>query len=293
MPFSSVTGNALKPPTIELSPPYLEVDEHSPAQAECRALSASAVAYSWTRLNGELSPDTVTSHGLLRFNSVRPSDVGEYRCVARNQFGEDSRILHVYLRDEQPQPSHELVVHPSYFNGRPGDEIALQCQDNANPNARLEWRREGHTNIPSHVYVDNGALTIQRASPEDAGRYVCANIDVPNAEQFVDVYIQAGGGGDGGDHGQAPTINRFEDLYNVLQGTDFSLVCEASGHPAPTAKWTRVHDTLDPNIQVNGNVLRILNAHPRNRGVYTCVAESAAGTVEESTVIDIERKSAF
>lgn len=275
------------------------MQEFTPAQAECRALSASAVNYTWTRLNGELSSDTWVSHGLLRFNGVRRSDVGEYRCVARNQFGEDSRILHVYLRDEPirptrpPRPSHELVIQPSHFSGRPDDEVVLQCQDVANPGASLQWRKEGHRDIPSHVYVDNGVLTIPRATVNDAGRYVCSSADQPEVTQSVEVYISSGGNEGGGSRGEPPKINRFEDLYNVLQGSDFVLLCEASGNPTPNVRWTKVHEQLDHNTQVLGNLLRISNAQPANRGVYTCVAENEAGTVEESTVIDIERELPF
>lgn len=280
----------MQAPVIELSPPYIEVAEYTPAQAECRA-TGNDVAYHWTRINGELSPDTWVSDGLLRFNGVRRSDIGEYRCVARNQFGEDSRILNVYVRSDQPRPPRpqpsELVIQPSHFSGRPGAEVVLQCQDISNPQAVLTWRKDGQSSLPRHIYTDNGVLTIQQASLADSGRYVCANARAPSVTQSVDVQISSGGGGG---NREQPQIKKFDDLYNVIQGHDFSLVCEASGYPVPSVRWQKVHEELDSNAQVIGNILRISNAQPPNRGVYTCVAESDGGIVEESTVIDIERK---
>lgn len=92
--------------------------------------------------------------------------------------------------------------------------------------------------------------------------------------------------------GESPQIKRFEELYKVIQGHDFSLICEVTGDPYPKIKWTRVHEEFNANTQQSGNILRILNAQPDNRGVYTCIAENSGGTVEESTVVDIERKYA-
>lgn len=215
--------------------------------------------------------------------------------MARNPFGEDSRILNVYVRSDQPRPPRpqpsELVIQPSQFSGRPGDQVVLQCQDITNPHAVLSWHKDGHPSLPNYIYTDNGVLTIQQASPSDGGRYICTNLHSPSITESVDVHISSGGGG-GGDigHREPPRIKKFNDLYNVIQGHDFSLACEASGNPVPTVKWQKVHEELDSNVQVNGNILRILNAQSTNRGVYTCVAESADGVVEESTVIDIERK---
>lgn len=277
---------------IELSPAYIEVSEYTPAHAECRAQSASPVNYTWTRLSGDLSPDTWVDQGLLRFNGVRRSDIGEYRCVARNQFGEDSRILHVYVRSDQPQPprpSHELTIQPSHVSGRTGDQVVLLCQDRANPNAALRWQKEGRSGPIHNAIVNNGELIIPRAAPDDSGRYVCTSAeDDPSVSQAADIYISSGNGGGG--RPEPPTIKKLNDLYNVIQGEDFALACEASGYPAPSVKWTKVHEAIDTNIQVTGNVLRILNAQPANRGVYSCIAESDGGVSEESTVIDIERK---
>lgn len=213
--------------------------------------------------------------------------------MARNQFGQDSRILNVYVRSEPaprptqpPPPSQELSIRPPHYTGRPGDEVILTCHNLADVYANLVWTKDGHRDLPAHIYADNGALTIQRASVEDSGRYICSSESGQGPiTQSADVYITSSNRPD------PPKIKKFNDLYDAVQGSDFSLICEASGNPTPTVKWTKVHEKIDSNIQVNGNVLRILNAQPVNRGVYTCIAESEGGIAEESTVIDIERKS--
>lgn len=91
----------------------------------------------------------------------------------------------------------------------------------------------------------------------------------------------------------SPTVKRLPEENLIIQGQDFSVTCEASGTPYPSIKWTKVHEALGDNVHQTGNVLRIMNARPDNRGVYLCIAENVAGHDQSSTVVDIERKSSF
>lgn len=87
-----------------------------------------------------------------------------------------------------------------------------------------------------------------------------------------------------------PTVKRLPEENLIIQGQDFSVTCEANGSPYPSIKWTKVHEALGDNVHQSGNVLRIMNARPDNRGVYLCIAENVAGHDQSSTVVDIERK---
>lgn len=87
-----------------------------------------------------------------------------------------------------------------------------------------------------------------------------------------------------------PVIQRLEQSYVIDQGTDLSIPCVASGSPYPTIKWTKVGEAMPTNVQQTDNVLRILNANPKNRGVYICLAENSFGGDTASTSIDVERK---
>lgn len=91
----------------------------------------------------------------------------------------------------------------------------------------------------------------------------------------------------------APAIQRLPEENRVIQGRDFTITCEASGSPYPAIKWIKVHETLGDNVHQTGNVLRIMNSRPDNRGVYVCIAENEAGSDQSNTFIDIERKFLF
>lgn len=277
--------------------------EYSPAEVECVAQSSTPVTYYWTRLDGELSPDAYASGALLRFNQVRRSDSGNYQCIARNQYGDDTSVLRVYVRESTPEPpqppptpSRVVAISPPRFTGRPGDVLVLTCRHLVNVYAHLTWSKFGQSTLPSYIDVRNGVLTIQRVTVEDSGRYVCTTTPsspdqpIDAITEVVDVTINSESGGDG-DYGQPPKIVTLQEQYMVVQGTDFSLPCEASGNPHPTIVWTKVHeDSLGSNVQQIGNVLKITRAEIDNRGIYQCTAQSNGQTVETSGIIEIECK---
>lgn len=258
------------------------------------------VTYEWRRLNGELSPDAYVQDGWLRFNQVQRSDVGSYQCLARNDYGDDTSLLHVYVRESNPTPaplpSRQVSISPANFDGNPGDAIVLTCRNTINIYATLVWTKSGLQTLPPYVEVRDGVLTIRNARVEDSGRYVCTSSPTPNAAEpqsiteIADVSISSVDLG----RPQPPVIKPLNELYNVVQGRDFTLACEASGNPYPRITWKKIHEEhLGSNVQQNGNVLRILNAQPDNRGIYQCVAESNGLSTDVSTVIDIERKLFF
>lgn len=237
-----------------------------------------------------MSTDIDINEGYLRFNSIRKSDEGDYRCTSRNYYGDDTKILHVYVRESATQPPYVppypqpsiVEINPPYYNGRPGEEVRLSCSGQSG--SRLDWSKSGQERLAYNIRVTHGILIISEARIEDSGRYICTSYPAygSSSSQTAEVSI--------GTRSEPPQIKRFNEIYNIVQGQDFSLNCEASGTPYPKVKWARVHEEFESNMNQNGNILRIMNAQPSNRGVYTCTAESDGGIVEESAVIDVERE---
>ncbi|XP_055304959.1 basement membrane-specific heparan sulfate proteoglycan core protein isoform X6 [Sitodiplosis mosellana] len=295
-------GGAVSKPRVELRPTHLDVNEYSPADVECVAQSSTPVTFYWTRLDGELSPDAYISGPWLRFNQVRRSDAGDYQCIARNQYGDDSGVLRVYVRESnppprpppQPQPGREVSIQPGNFHGRPGDALVLTCRNSINVYATLVWNKAGEQQLPAHIDVKNGILTIENVRVEDSGRYTCTSSPSgPNqppgtSSEVIDVVITDSSTG----QLEPPRVKPLEELYTVVQGSDFSLTCEASGYPYPTVVWAKIHEDLASNCQQIGNILKIINAQPHNRGIYQCTVTSNGQSTETSTVIDIEPREA-
>lgn len=299
--MSFVDGPPSKP-HIQLRPPFLDVNEYSPAEVECYAQSSTPVTYYWTRLDGELSPDAYASGAVLRFNQVKQSDSGNYQCIARNQYGDDTSVLRIYVRASDPRPpppppDHLVSISPPRFSGNTGELLKLTCRHSFDVYAPLTWTKFGSASLEPNVDVRDGVLTIQRAAVKDSGRYVCTTSPTSpdqaadSLTEIVDVSItDRDDGGDNG-YGQPPAIKTLEEQYLIVQGSDFSLTCEASGNPHPTIVWKKVHeDNLGANVQQIGNVLKISRAQIENRGIYLCTAQSNGQTVETNTIIEVECK---
>uniref|UniRef100_A0A182W103 Basement membrane-specific heparan sulfate proteoglycan core protein n=1 Tax=Anopheles minimus TaxID=112268 RepID=A0A182W103_9DIPT len=299
--YKQVTINVSKQepvrPTLRLSPAFIDQDEYQPAEAHCTAAGYPAPAIRWERVDQPLPYNIVVDGGLLRFNSLRMMDAGTYRCVANNGVGEEDGLLTVYVRPAvgptvPPPSSHEIElieIMPSSFDGQPGEKIRLICR--CSPNAAVVWTKLGEPKLPYNVNVTNEILIIEHASQENTGRYSCTAY-FPNGRvktSTVDVMIT--------DNNLppepnrvAPRVNPLNKNYIVMQDTDFSLSCEATGTPYPTLKWTLSGKTFERNVQQSGNVLRISKAQPNNGGVYICVASNEEGMDRAYTVIEIERR---
>lgn len=248
---------------------------------------------------------------LLRFRELRVPHQGEYRCSARNRFGDDSQLLRVYVtekpRQPQPQPQdpwppgNVVEITPSTVSGRPGDELRLLCRPLIG-GASVVWSKAGHgTQLPSNVYVSRDTLIIQQAQREDAGQYTCT-ANVPGqrpATGHAHVYIAD----DEDQHRpqqpppshrphDPPQLHDLEQSYNVIQGHDLNVPCVvlSGGGPGVQLTWSKVHEEFESNVQQHSGVLRIVKALVENRGVYLCRASSEHGDSQVSTVIEVERK---
>lgn len=283
----------IQPPRITLNPSYIDAEEYYPVDIRCSSSGSTPIQYSWERLGHDISNDVDIREGHIRFNSIQKSDEGDYSCSARNSYGDDSRVIHVYVRGGRnpnpptsaPQPPEypTVEIYPPNFNGRPGDEVRLSCRSQSEGT----WTKAGSQYLPNHIYVSSGVLVINNARVEDSGLYTCTSIGSNGSPTSASANVGIGS------RSEPPLISRLEQQYNITQGQDFTLNCAATGNPLPKIKWTRVHESFNENTQQSGNNLRILNAQPENRGVYLCIAESEHESTQEGTIIEVERKYFF
>lgn len=168
--------------------------------------------------------------------------------------------------------------------------------------------------MPSNAYVYGSILRFNQIRRSDAGVYQCtASNQYSDYRKTLHVYVhdsnssrhtplQAHNVRDVTDRPRKLdpltkkplTVKPLEEKYTVVQGSNFSLACETSKNPDETIVWTNIHeDSLQRNCQQIGNILKIDNAQPNNRGIYQCRVTSNGQSMETSTVIEIERKICF
>lgn len=289
------------PAQITNLPTYVTFEEFQVSSIDCVVSGNPEPRVTWTRVDGQMSYDARTEGSRLVFQSPRLSDEGNYRCQANNGIGSDEKYTQIYVRQmptPQPPAREFIYIEPPSFTGQPGEYVRLTCQPTTSITLVYEWNKDGYPIYRQRNLIINGnQLEIREASPRDSGLYTCVGIDKRSQRNYTSdaqviieenrpypyppqPEVQPGT--------VPPTVNRLVDENRIVQGQDFSITCEANGTPYPSIKWTKVHEALAENVQQTGNVLRIINARPENRGMYICIAENSAGSDQSSTIIDVE-----
>ncbi|XP_069692113.1 basement membrane-specific heparan sulfate proteoglycan core protein isoform X26 [Periplaneta americana] len=280
-------GSAQTPPQVVIRPRYLEVDEGQPVEFRCEATGNPAPTLQWNiGGNKQLNPESSFSNGVFRIPSARKSDESDYECVATNPSGTDTQRIILYVREGMLEPSIRLTVEPSEFTGPGGETVRLNClvgQDRSS--YVIRWSRANGQELPTNAVQSDGVLTIYNASPADSDIYVCtATLTRTGAVSQIQARVTIVSS-------RAPPTVRIEpETQTISQGTLGELRCIASGDPTPIIRWSKSNEELANNVQAAGQVLRIINAMVRDRGVYICTAENSGGTAVASAVVEVERR---
>ncbi|XP_018799859.1 PREDICTED: basement membrane-specific heparan sulfate proteoglycan core protein isoform X8 [Bactrocera latifrons] len=292
------------PSQIVNLPQVVTFEEYQRNEIYCEVSGHPTPTVTWTRVEGQMSLEARTEDTRLIFEAPRKSDEGRYRCRASNENGIDEKYTQVYVRvapPVAPPPPRELIyIDPPSYTGESGQPVRLTCQPTTSISLIYEWNKDGYPLYRQRNVIINGnTIEIRDSSPRDSGLYTCIGIDLRGRRNYTNdaqVLIEDSGypaPRPGPYPGPLPgtiepVVKRLPEQNRIIQGQDFSITCEATGSPYPSIKWTKVHEALADNVQQTGNVLRIINARPENRGMYLCIAENIAGSDESNTIIDVE-----
>uniref|UniRef100_A0A672GIQ6 Ig-like domain-containing protein n=1 Tax=Salarias fasciatus TaxID=181472 RepID=A0A672GIQ6_SALFA len=210
----------------------------------------------------------VHRNGTLEIHNVRPTDTGEFICLARNDGGEAVMVvqLEVSRMLQRPifkNPFNERVV------SRFGKNVILNCSADGNPLPEIMWilpngtRLTGRPNTGSHHQEhSDGTLTIFNPRKEDAGKYRCgAKNSLGYIEKLIILEI-----------GQKPYIlTRPRGIIRSVSGEPLYLHCLSDGSPRPRIYWTIPGGHTLTRPQVLGRY------HLLENGNYVCRARNEAG----------------
>ncbi|XP_049514070.1 hemicentin-1-like [Dermacentor silvarum] len=233
----------------------------------------------------------------LRIANLRPEDVGNYTCVARNSFGSDSftaplvvqgNFLVKQLHAPEPQTSG---FQPNLALG--DDAIASCFVPKASwhgEGLRMTWTKENDGDDLSA----NGRVSFLRASKssitlgisdvrrEDIGNYTCAVFyGASTASVTVPLTIS-----------EPPKIKEFKFPGNLSPGDTVAVSCVVKKGSAGPFELFWMKDgipvELTASVAVSSHkggplsTLSIVDVSGEHSGNYTCVARNAAGSDEYS-----------
>ncbi|KAF7658577.1 hypothetical protein LDENG_00010770 [Lucifuga dentata] len=245
----------------------------------CVARGFPRPTVTWRRQDSRQSFTRADSHsrtmqlenGHLRIQSVWLDDEGLYICEAKNQFGTIRSEARVSVTGLEPPL---LAQGPPIITTGIGQSLSIPCMLlDGIPLPERHWFHNGKpVQLKGRMFQrSDGSLYIERATPEDAGTYVCTAVNVAgsmNITLSLEVHVP-------------PEINAGPYHYVANEGVTITLSCEASGVPKPTVVWSKgrrplPRDRTSPQSDADG-YLHILKPTSEDAGIYICTATSPVG----------------
>ncbi|KAH7976679.1 hypothetical protein HPB52_018024 [Rhipicephalus sanguineus] len=233
---------------------------------------------------GRLTLSTLSqSSAALRIGSLRPEDIGNYTCTARNAFGSDTVTAQLVVNG--PPKVFEFTFPPEVALG---DEILAGCVvKNGSPGPHsISWQKDG-SEIESGERVSvsgqsktSAALRIAAVRPEDVGNYTCVARNSFGSDSFTAPLVVHA----------PPKVGELAFPSDVALGDEVILSCVVKkGSPGPfVVAWFKDGVQLK-NAAPAGRVtvstpskssatLHIAGLRAEDLGNYTCSARNGFGS---------------
>lgn len=223
----------------------------------------------------------VHHNGTLEFRNVRPTDMAEFICMARNDGGEAVMVVQLEVTDMLLRPIFKNPFNERVMT-RMGKTTVLNCSADGHPTPEIIWllpngtRFTGGPNRGSRQHLgDDGTFVIYNPSKEDAGKYRCA---AKNSVGYIEKLIVL-------EVGQKPLIlTRPRGIIRSVSGDPLFLHCLADGSPRPRIYWTIPggHTLARPQVHgrhqlMENGTLVVKDTTLHDRGNYVCRARNDAG----------------
>ncbi|KAI8779431.1 hemicentin-1, partial [Biomphalaria glabrata] len=216
--------------------------------------------------------------GYLVLKNLKPSDEGEYECVASNSAGSHSvktRLIYIEAPHVREIDKKLLVAV--------GDDARLSCVADGIPPPNTTWYRSDIMLQPAYnvEVTRSGQLVIADVVDSDAGTYRCVvqnEAGSDSAELTLEV-------------GSPPEITLPPENTGIDIESNGSLLCQAIGRPTPKLSWRRKDGRpIDFNgrfKQTQPGLLEITNIQQGDEGYYTCVAQNPFDTAEFDAYVSV------
>ncbi|KAJ1352355.1 hypothetical protein KIN20_008678 [Parelaphostrongylus tenuis] len=282
------TVNVEEPPVILPSTMtnYTSV-EGDMVEIRCYVKASPPAVIQWLRKGAPIDdsvPGISAEGGTLVIRSVSKDDAGFYTCKVSNPAGKAEKVIRLSvivppdIADQDTVSLESIKIHQPF---------SLYCPVVSTPLPTITWYLD--ENIISDVdpniifSEDKRRLHIVEAHKTSAGVYKCVaqNLAGESSKTFdVEVIIPLN-----------IDESEWKRKVSVYENSQLELGCPVSGHPDPSVNWIVGGRILNPGekmrgvkLSESGNLLIIDNVTVDHAGIYHCVAQHKAGSMD----VDVE-----
>ncbi|KAM6117600.1 hemicentin-2 [Phoenicopterus ruber ruber] len=276
------------PPTIADDLTDVVVARLSPAVLTCYASGVPPPTVSWSKEGARLGSRgggyRVLPTGALEIRQALPAHAGHYTCTARSAAGTARKHLRLVVHEPpalKPLPGMVMVMVNT--------SAVLSCEATGVPRPEVTWQKDGVgiAGGPGLKVLPNGQLRLLRASPGDAGTYLCvARNPSGTAAGRTRLIVQV-----------PPVIAAGPAELAVLEGLEVLLPCSARGVPEPRVSWSREGAPVwgsggKATVLPSGELL-LRDVQEGDTGSYSCTAVNSAGRAVRRLSLSIHTLPTF
>ncbi|XP_028837173.1 neural cell adhesion molecule 1 isoform X1 [Denticeps clupeoides] len=214
----------------------------------------------------------------LQIRKIERDDEGSYSCKATitGRPVSDMRNISVVVNAPPTVKIHEEVKR---VLAGPEMTVTMTCLVSGAPQPVISWTFPITADLSQFQYnSDKSELKINTVDRRFNGEYICTaknKISEKSATIMLDV-------------SEHPLVVLSQNETQVEPGGRVIVSCSVSGHPTPTFQWIR----KSPNLKMTSNRTTVVesdliieNVIPSDGGIYSCVAESSAGSASNDFIL--------
>ena len=229
----------------------------------------------------------------LNFKEAELDDEGDYKCVARNEFGSVSTQAELLVNETGAKPEFKEKMKNASVQA--GKQARFDVLVTGLPPPEVDWLKgddkledEGRFSMIDNEEEGSFSLIIEDVKPEDSGKYECiAFNELGEASCRANLVVE--------EILVAPEFAEEAESAPIVaeEGGDIDLNVELKkGQPEPQVEWlkddkpVKVDEHLDVGVDKDTHSLKIRGAVPDDSGLYKFKVSSKAGSVER--VFDVQ-----
>ncbi|XP_055335566.1 basement membrane-specific heparan sulfate proteoglycan core protein-like [Paramacrobiotus metropolitanus] len=177
-------------------------EERKPTRLKC--ISPDGAQVYWERTDGPMPESAQINNGELFITSPVVRDTGRYVCRSRQNPDTVTFIQFTVIGELQeteptePSTLTNVEVTPDRTSAEEGSTVVFECRA-VTPdgrNSRVIWEKiDGQ--LPAGVDPYSEQLVLNSIRQEDAGRYMCTAVDMPEPNRAIgELIIESGGNGE-------------------------------------------------------------------------------------------------